>query len=189
MDTGLAFFDYVSANLATIVTLGFALSGMLAQAAAFFNLSGLSQISTALHDAVQFTAGNWGRAANLVKVLETYRAGGPAAALGELAVLAKDIPEQDDSALPPGAAPAAVLLAVMIGFGCLTACAPLTAQIDKVTGSTLTERCRIYQAGDLTANALALSFPELGALAAIDDAAVKALCASPATVKPATVSP
>ena len=179
MDTAISLFDFITANLATIVTLGFAFCGMLAQAAAFFNLSGLAQISTSLHDLVQFVAGNWGAATNLVKLIDTYRTTGPAAALGELAALSKDLPKHDDSGMPPGAAPAAVLLAVMLGFGCLSACAPLSAKVDKITGTTLDQRCELYRAGDTAANALAASFPELEGLAAVDDAAVKALCKEP----------
>ncbi len=178
MDTLLAGFDFVTANLATIVTLAFALCGLLAQAAAAFNLSGLAGVSTALHDAVQFLAGNWGRAVNVVKVVQTYRTAGPAAALAELATLAAPAAPKDGG-VPPGAAPAALLLAVALGAGGLIACAPLSAKIDQATGTTLDQRCQIYLSGDVAANALAASFPELAGLAAVDDVAVKVLCKQP----------
>ncbi len=179
MDTLLAGFDFVTANLATIVTLAFALCGLLAQAAAAFNLSGLAGVSTALHDAVQFLAGNWGRAVNVVKVVQTYRTAGPAAALAELATLAAPAAPKDGG-VPPGAAPAALLLAVALGAGGLIACAPLSAKIDSLTGTSLADRCKLYRAGDVTASVLAASFPELAGLVAIDEAAVKALCETPA---------
>ena len=179
MDTVLGLFDFVTANLATIVTVAFAAIGVLSQAAALFNLTGLAQVSTTLHDAVQFTAGNWGRAANAVKIVETYRTAGPAAALARLAALAAPAaPKDGGGSLPPGAAAAALLLAV--GLGGLVACAPLTARIDSLTGTNLADRCKLYLAGDVTASALATSFPELAGLAAVDDAAVKALCETPA---------
>ncbi len=178
MDTALGLFDFVTANLATIVTVAFALVGVLSQAAAVFNLSGLAQVSTTLHDAVQFAAGNWGKAVNAVKLVETYRTTGPAAALAELATLAAPAAPKDGG-LPPGATPAALLLVVALGVGGLIACAPLSAKIDKVTGTTLEERCRLYLAGDQTVNVLAASFPELAGLAAVDDAAVKTLCKQP----------
>ena len=178
MDTVLGCFDFVTANLATIVTVAFALCGLLAQAAALFNLGGLARISGTLHDAVQFIAGNWGFATNTIKVVQTYRTAGPAAALAELAALAAPAaPKDSGGSVPPGAA--ALLLAVMLGVGGLVACAPLSAKIDQATGTTLEERCRLYLAGDQTVNVLAASFPELEGLAAIDDAAVKTLCKEP----------
>ena len=178
MDTVLGTFDFVTANLATIVTVAFAMIGLLSQAAAVFNLAGLAQVSTTLHDAVQFAAGNWGKAVNTVKIVETYRTAGPAAALAELAALAAPAAPKDGG-LPPGAAPAALLLAVALGAGGLIACAPLSAKIDQATGTTLDQRCQIYLSGDVAANALAASFPELAGLAAVDDAAVKVLCKQP----------
>ena len=178
MDTVLGLFDFVTANLATIVTLAFAGIGVLSQAAAVFNLAGLAQVSTTLHDAVQFIAGNWGFATNTVKVVETYRTAGPAAALTELATLAGSAaPKDGGGPVPPGAA--ALLLAVALGVGGLVACAPLSAKVDKITGTSLTDRCEVYRAGETAADALAASFPELAGLAAIDDAAVKALCEQP----------
>jgi hypothetical protein len=55
---------------------------------------------------VQFLAGNWGAASNAVRIVQLYRTAGPAAALGELAVLAQDLPGQDGRGpLPPGATP------------------------------------------------------------------------------------
>ncbi len=180
MDTVLGLFDFVTANLATIVTLAFAAIGLLSQAAAVFNLAGLAQVSSTLHDAVQFAAGNWGRAANAVKIVEVYRTAGPAAALAQLAALAAPAtPKDGDGSVPPGAAPAALLLAVVLA-GTVTACAPVTAQIDRLTGTSLADRCKLYRAGDVTASVLATSFPELSGLAAVDDAAVKALCETPA---------
>ena len=179
MDTALGLFDFVTANLATVVTIAFALVGVLSQAAAVFNLSGLAQVSTTLHDAVQFIAGNWGFATNTVKVVETYRTAGPAAALAELAALAAPAASKDGGgSVPPGAA-AALLLAVGLGAGGLVACAPLSAEVDKITGTTLEQRCEVYRAGETAADALAASFPELAGLAAVDDAAVKALCKEP----------
>ena len=179
MDTVLGLFDFITANLATIVTLAFAASGLLAQAAAVFNLSGLAQVSTTLHDAVQFAAGNWGKAANVVRLVETYRTAGPTAALAQLAVLAVPAAPKDGG-LPPGAAPAALLLAVALGASGLTACAPISARVDQATGTTLANRCQGYLVGDVAANVLAASFPELAGLAAVDDAAVRTLCAQPA---------
>ena len=178
MDTALGLFDFVTANLATIVTVAFALVGVLSQAAAVFNLAVLAQVSTTLHDAVQFAAGNWGKAVNVVKLVETYRTTGPAAALAELATLAAPAAPKDGG-LPPGATPAALLLAMALGVGGLIACAPLSAKIDQATGTTLDQRCEVYRAGDVAANALAASFPELAGLAAVDDAAVKTLCKQP----------
>ena len=127
MDTVLGTFDFVTANLATIVTVAFAMIGLLSQAAAVFNLAGLAQVSTTLHDAVQFAAGNWGKAVNTVKIVETYRTAGPAAALAELAALAAPAAPKDGG-VPPGSAPAALLLAVALGAGGLIACAPLSAK-------------------------------------------------------------
>ncbi len=185
MDTILGLFDFATANLGTIVTLAFAGIGLLSQAAAVFNLAGLAQVSTTLHDAVQFVAGNWGFATNTVKVVETYRTAGPAAALAELAALAAPAaPKDGGGSIPPGAAPAALLLAVALGFGGLVACAPLSAKIDHLTNTSLADRCEVYRAGDTAANALAASFPELAGLAAVDDAAVKALCGQPAPAAP-----
>ena len=179
MDTVLGLFDFVTANLATIVTLAFAAIGVLSQAAALFNLTGLAQVSTTLHDAVQFAAGNWGRAANAVKIVEIYRTAGPAAALAQLAALAAPAaPKDGGGPVPPGAAPAALLLAVVLA-GTFAACAPLSAQIDSLTGTSLADRCTLYRAGDVTTSVLATSFPELSGLAAVDDAAVKALCDQP----------
>jgi len=183
MDTVLGLFDFVTANLGTIVTLAFAGIGLLSQAAAVFNLAGLARVSTTLHDAVQFAAGNWGKAVNAVKLVQTYRTSGPAAALAELAALAAPAAPKD-SGLPPGATPAALLLVVALGAGGLVACVPLSAKIDKVTGTSLADRCEVYRAGDTAANALAASFPELAGLAAVDDAAVKALCGQPAPAAP-----
>ena len=160
MDTALGTFDFVTANLTTVVTVAFALVGVLSQAAAAFNLSGLAQISTTLHDAVQFAAGNWGKAVNAVKLVETYRTSGPAAALAELAALAAPAAPKDGG-LPPGATPAALLLVLALGAGGLIACAPLSTKIDQATGTTLEERCRLYLAEDQTVNVLAASFPEL----------------------------
>ena len=54
-----------------------------------------------------------------------------------------------------------------------------TAKIDQATGTTLDERCQIYLSGDVAANALAASFPELAGLAAVDDVAVKGWCKQP----------
>ena len=181
MDTVLGLFDFITANLGTIVTLAFAGIGLLSQAAAVFNLAGLAQVSTTLHDAVQFAAGNWGKAVNAVKLVQTYRTSGPAAALAELAALAAPAAPKDGG-LPPGSAPAALLLA--LGLGGLVACAPLSAKIDHLTNTSLADRCEVYRAGDTAANALAASFPELAGLAAVDDAAVKALCGQPAPVSP-----
>ncbi|MEI7606241.1 MAG: hypothetical protein WCJ64_02535 [Rhodospirillaceae bacterium] len=177
MDTVLGTFDFVTANLGTVVTLAFAGIGVLSQAAAVFNLAGLAQVSTTLHDAVQFIAGNWGFATNTVKVVETYRTAGPAAALAELAALAAPAaPKDGGGSVPPAAA---LLLAVALGAGGLVACAPLSAKVDKITGTTLEQRCEVYRAGETAADALAASFPELTGLAAVDDAAVKALCDQP----------
>ena len=181
MDTVLGLFDFITANLGTIVTLAFAGIGLLSQAAAVFNLAGLAQVSTTLHDAVQFAAGNWGKAVNAVKLVQTSRTSGPAAALAELAALAAPAAPKDGG-LPPGSAPAALLLA--LGRGGLVACAPLSAKIDHLTNTSLADRCEVYRAGDTAANALAASFPELAGLAAVDDAAVKALCGQPAPVSP-----
>ena len=181
MDIVLGTFDFITANLATIVALAFALCGLLAQAAAAFNLSGLAQVSTLLHDGVQVAAGNWGKAANAVRVVEIYRTAGPAAALAELATLAAPAaPKDGGGPVPPGAAAAALLLTLMLGSGGLAACAPLSTRIDRATGTSLTERCQVYRAGAVTSNALADSFPELAGLAAVDDAAVKTLCDQPA---------
>ena len=186
MDTVLGLFDFVTANLATIVTVAFAGIGVLSQAAAVFNLAGLAQVSTTLHDAVQFAAGNWGKAVNAVHLVETYRTAGPAAALAELASLAAPAAPKDGGggAVPPGAAAAALLLAVALGAGGLVACAPLSAKIDQATGTTLEQRCKVYRAGEATAATLATSFPELAGLAAVDEAAVKALCDQPAPAAP-----
>ena len=180
MDTVLGLFDFVTANLATIVTVAFAGIGLLSQAAAVFNLAGLAQVSTTLHDAVQFAAGNWGRAVNAVHLVETYRTAGPAAALAELASLAAPAASKDGGggSVPPGAAAAALLLAVVLTGA--VACAPLSAKIDQATGTTLEQRCAVYRAGEATAATLAVSFPELAGLAAVDEAAVKALCDQPA---------
>ena len=183
MDTVLGLFDFVTANLGTIVTLAFAGIGLLSQAAAVFNLAGLAQVSTTLHDAVQFAAGNWGKAVNAVKLVQTYRTSGPAAALAELAALAAPAAPKDGG-LPPGATPAALLLMLALGLGGLVACAPLSAKIDHLTNTSLADRCEVYRAGDTAANALAASFPELAGLAAVDDAAVKALCGQPAPAAP-----
>ena len=185
MDTVLGLFDFVTAHLGTIVTLAFAGIGLLSQAAAVFNLAGLAQVSTTLHDAVQFVAGNWGFATNTVKVVETYRTAGPAAALAELAALAAPAaPKDGGGSVPPGAAAATLLLAVALGAGGLVACAPLSAKIDQATGTTLEQRCKVYRAGEATAATLAISFPELAGLAAVDEAAVKALCDQPTPVSP-----
>ena len=185
MDTVLGLFDFATANLGTIVTLAFAGIGVLSQAAAVFNLAGLAQVSTTLHDAVQFAAGNWGFATNTVKVVETYRTAGPAAALAELAALAAPAtPKDGGGSVPPGAAAATLLLAVALGAGGLVACAPLSAKIDTLTKTSLSDRCEVYRAGDTAANALAASFQELAGLAAVDDAAVKALCGQPAPAAP-----
>ena len=164
MDTLLAGFDFVTANLGAIVTLAFAAIGVLSQAAALFNLAGLAQVSTTLHDVVQFAAGNWGKAVNAVKLIETYRASGPAAALAELAALAAPAaPKDGGGSLPPGAAPAALLLAVALGG--FIACAPVTAELDSLTKTSLADRCETYRAGGVAASALAASFPELAGLA------------------------
>jgi hypothetical protein len=179
VDTLLAGFDFVTANLGAIVTIAFAAIGVVSQAAALFDLGGLARISTTLHDAVQFLAGNWGRAVNAIRIVQTYRTAGPAAALAELATLAAPAtPKDGGGSLPPGTAPVALLLAVVLGG--LIACAPLSARIDRATGTSLTERCQVYRAGEVAANALATSFPELAGLAAVDDAAVTALCDQPA---------
>lgn len=185
MDTALEVFDYITANLATIVTLAFAGIGLLSQAAALFNLSGLARVSSTLHDVVQFAAGNWGAAVNARTLVQTYRTAGPAAALTQLATLAapaapKDGARDGDGPVPPGAAPAALLLAVMIGS--IVACAPLSARLDQATGTSLAERCRLYRTGNLAVDLLTVSFPELTGLAAVDDAAVRVLCAQ--TVAP-----
>ena len=167
MDTVLGLFDFVTANLGTIVTVAFAGIGLLSQAATVFNLAGLAQVSTTLHDAVQFAAGNWGRAVNAVHLVETYRTAGPAVALAELATLAAPAAPKDGGGgtVPPGAAAAALLLAVALTG--TVACAPLSAKIDQATAATL-----------------ATSFPELAGLAAVDEAAVKALCDQPAPAAP-----
>ena len=179
MDTVLGLFDFVTANLGTIVTVAFAGIGLLSQAAAVFNLAGLAQVSTTLHDAVQFAAGNWGRAVNAVHLVETYRTAGPAAALAQLAALAAPAaPKDGDGPVPPGAAAAALLLAVVL-TGAVAACAPLSARIDSLTGPSVADRCKLSRAGDVTTSVLAISFPELSGLAAVDDAAVKALCDQP----------
>ncbi|MEI7607095.1 MAG: hypothetical protein WCJ64_06905 [Rhodospirillaceae bacterium] len=183
MDTVLGLFDFVTANLAAIVTVAFAGIGLLSQAAAVFNLAGLAQVSTTLHDAVQFVAGNWGFATNTVKIVQTYRTAGPAAALAELAALAAPAaPKDGGGSVPPGAAAAALLLAVVLTG--TVACAPLSAKIDQATGTTLEQRCKVYRAGEATAATLATSFPELAGLAAVDEAAVKALCDQPAPAAP-----
>ena len=179
MDTVLGLFDFVTANLATIVALAFALCGLLAQAAAAFNLSALAGVSTTLHDVVQFAAGNWGQAANAVKIVEVYRTAGPAAALSELAAMAAASRKDSGGIFPPGASPA-VLLAVVLVAGGLTACAPVSAKIDTLTGTTLAERCTLYRAGDLAIDGLATLFPELAGFAAVDDAAIKVICGQPA---------
>ena len=179
MDTAFALFDTITDNLGSIVTLAFALIGLLSQLAALFNLSGLAQVSTTLHDAVQFAAGNWGQAANAIKIVEVYRTAGPAAALSELAAMAAATRKDSGGIFPPGASPAA-LLAVVLVAGSLTACAPVSAKIDSLTGTTLAERCKLYRAGDLAIDGLATLFPELVGLAAVDDAAIKAVCGQPA---------
>jgi len=122
-----------------------------------------------------------GKAVNAVKLVQTYRTAGPAAALAELAALAAPATPKDGG-LPPGAATAALLLAVALGG--FIACAPVTAGLDSLTKTTLAERCDAYRAGGVAANALAASFPELAGLAAVDDAAVKALCGQPAPTAP-----
>ncbi|MBI1206378.1 MAG: hypothetical protein GC191_03700 [Azospirillum sp.] len=187
MAHALAFFDWVTSHLGALVTLAFAVAGLLAQTAALFDLAGLARLSTTLHDAVQVVAGNWGKAANLVRVIRTYRAEGSAAALTELENLAAahqygtgsgDARNDRDGGLPPGAAPAAAVLAAMLGVGSVAGCAPLSAGLDHATGSTLAERCRVYRLGAVMGNALTSAFPENAGLAALDQAAVRALCDS-----------
>ncbi|CAK0740361.1 hypothetical protein CCP2SC5_1070006 [Azospirillaceae bacterium] len=89
MDAVLGVFDFITVNLGSIVTAAFAVIGVLSHAAAAFNLTGLAKISEKLHDIVQVAAGNWGRAANVVKVVKAYRADGPLAALNQIEVLVK----------------------------------------------------------------------------------------------------
>ena len=184
MDTVLGLFDFATANLATIVTVAFAFIGLLSQVAAAFNLSGLAQVSTTLHDGVQFVAGNWGKAANVAEILRIYREQGPNAALARLRALAPNCDPRSGwppSGPPSGLAPAALLLAVALAVGGLTACAPVTAEVDRLTGTSLADRCRVYLAGDVTVNLLATAFPELAGPAAADDALIKVMCAQPAT--------
>lgn len=67
----------------------------------------------------------------------------------------------------------------------LSACSSLTPEINKLTGTTLAERCDAYQAGEIGADLAADAFPELDPLAALDTAAVTKLCATaPATPTP-----
>ncbi|CAK0778688.1 exported hypothetical protein [uncultured Gammaproteobacteria bacterium] len=73
-----------------------------------------------------------------------------------------------------------MLLAVALAAGGLAACAPVTAEVDRLTGTTLADRCRVYLAGDVTASVLATAFPELAGPVAADDAVIKVLCAQPA---------
>ena len=182
MDTVFSVCDFINANLGTIVTVAFAGVGVLSQAAAAFNLSGLAQVSTTLHNAVQFAAGNWGYATNIAKVVETYRTAGPAAALAQLATLAAPTTPKDGGGTltPPGSASAALILALALGAGGLSACDQISARIDALTDTTLAQRCQLYKTGDVAADALAATFPELAGVAAIDDAAVKGLCGQPA---------
>jgi hypothetical protein len=70
------------------------------------------------------------------------------------------------------------LLVCLVCTVALAACAPLTKEGNKVTSTTLAERCAAYQAGEVAADALATAFPELAGAAALDDAAVTALCHS-----------
>ena len=130
------------------------------------------------------TLANWGRAVNAVHLVETYRTAGPSAALAELATLAAPAAPKDGGggSVPPGAAAAALLLTVVLTG--TVACAPLSAKIDQATGTTLEQRCKVYRAGEATAATLATSFPELAGLAAVDEAAVKALCDQPAPAAP-----
>ncbi|CAK0770378.1 hypothetical protein WCLP8_4560003 [uncultured Gammaproteobacteria bacterium] len=105
MDTVLGLFNFVTANLAAIATVAFACIGLLSQAAAMFNLRGLAQVSTTLHDGVQFVAGNWGQTVNAVEILRIYREQGPNAALAKLRALAPSCDPR--SGWPPsGSAPA-----------------------------------------------------------------------------------
>jgi hypothetical protein len=53
----------------------------------------------------------------------------------------------------------------------------------------LTQRCQVYEEGDLAADALAGVFPELAGVAAVDDVAVTALCDQPAGAIQSGVTP
>ncbi|CAK0755852.1 hypothetical protein CCP2SC5_2150003 [Azospirillaceae bacterium] len=92
METILGVADFAMVHFEAIVTFAFATIGVLSQAAALFNLSGLAKISATLHDVVQIMAGNWGRATNLIKVVKIYHTDGPLAALEALKNLAETAP-------------------------------------------------------------------------------------------------
>ncbi len=82
--------DWISAHMAMLLIGVPAIAGMLAQAAAAFNLNGLGRIAAWLPPAIQWLAGNWGYASNAVEILDLYETDGPDAALARLAALASD---------------------------------------------------------------------------------------------------
>ena len=63
----------------------------------------------------------------------------------------------------------------------LAGCTAASDWISKETGTTLAQRCAWYQSGQIAADAAATAFPELAGAAAVDDAAVKAICANVTT--------
>ena len=84
MTTAFAVFDFITTHLDTAVWGALAAAGVLAQLAAVTNLGWLGRVSTGLASAVQFAAGNWGKAVNAEQILEAYRSGGPDAAVAAI---------------------------------------------------------------------------------------------------------
>jgi hypothetical protein len=64
---------------------------------------------------------------------------------------------------------------------CLTssACAPVTKELDKLTNTSLQDRCQLYFSGALAASELATIFPEVGTGAAVTVDIIRTIC-SPA---------
>lgn len=81
------FYGFVCAHPQAILIILLALSGLLSQVAARFDLGWLASASTTLGWAVQQVAGNAGYAKNAVDVAKTYRDKGADAAINELAAL------------------------------------------------------------------------------------------------------
>ncbi len=97
MKTASDVFDFITVNFSEIVTLLFAVIGLLSQAAARFNLDWLRRLSADAHDAVQILAGNYGNARNAKIVFDAYRNSGPAAALVLISEITRDLARPPDA--------------------------------------------------------------------------------------------
>lgn len=190
---------FVGAHLDAIVAGVLIVSAGLAHLAAAWGLDWLAAVAPRLHKAAETLAGNWGRAANAARIVQIYRAKGPAAALEEIRRLdqASTPPGPADSGpgFPPpasGILPALALLAVALPLAaCQTAVAPADAgaaaamvadvtgasdELDELIGVDKATRCAVYLAGGDVAAAFGLTDDSRAAAVA---AALAGYCGTP----------